>query len=287
MALNLSAVRIIVYDLDGTVYDDIRHFELYSREIQSHLPEPAQDSFWRDYEAVVAGRHPALRIGTFYDSQHDLVLEMKGGRVQRALHWDGSEIPPLLRQQLYPGPVEPDHRRVMNVGDLWWVPSAVSAHHGGKEENHHRSFLKIRDLMADPAFEIRPIPGLRAAVQALKGRVVQILATNSPQPDSEAILTKVQLIDLLDGFYFQSQKPAGLQRIFAHLSDEHQVPLSAILSIGDNLVNEIAPAAALGCQTVFIDPHGLAEAGDADMIIPSMSDLLTTLARLAHERASA
>ena len=114
MALNLSAVRIIVYDLDGTVYDDIRHFELYAREIQSHLPEPAQDSFWRDYEAVVGGKHPALRIGTFYDSEHDLILETKGGRVQRALHWDGSEIPPLLRQQLYPGPVAPDHRRVMS-----------------------------------------------------------------------------------------------------------------------------------------------------------------------------
>lgn len=287
MTLNLSAIRIIVYDLDGTVYDDIRHFELYAREIQSHLPESARDPFWHDYQAVVGGRHPALRVGTFYDAERDLVLDMKGGRVQRALHWDGSEIPPLVRQQVYPGVVEPDHRRVMNVGDLWWVPSAVSAHHGGKAENHQRSFLKIRDLMADPAFEIRPIPGLRAAVQALKGRVVQILATNSPQPDSEAILTKVQLIDLLDGFYFQSNKPAGLSRIFSHLSEQYQVPLSAILSVGDNLVNEIAPAAAMGCQTVFIDPHGLAEDGDADLVIPSMTDLLPTLALLAREKASA
>lgn len=287
MALNLSAVRIIVYDLDGTVYDDIRHFELYAREIQSHLPEEVRQPFWQDYQAVVSGTHPALRIGTFFDAEKDLVLELKGGRVRRALHWDGSEIPPLLCRQHYAGAVEPDHRRVMNVGDLWWVPSAVSAHHGGMAENHQRSFLKIRDLMADPDFQIQPIPGLRGAVQALKGRVVQVLATNSPQPDSEAILSKVQLLDLLDGFYFQSNKPAGLAGIFRHLSETHKVPLSAILSVGDNLINEIAPAAAMGCQTVFIDPHGLAEAGDADLIIGSMTEFLPTLAEIARDRASA
>lgn len=280
MSLNPAAVRVIVYDLDGTVYDDNRHFELYAREIGSYLSDEVRESYWADYTAVVEGRHPALRIGSFYDVEKDLVLFPRGGRIVRALHWDGSEVPPVVREQLYPGQVEPDHVRIMNVGDLWWVPSACSAHHGGQGENHSAAFLRIRDIMADPKFEVRPIPGLAEVIAGLKGKVIQVLATNSPQPDSEAILTKVGLLGHFDRMYFNSRKPAGLKVIFDQLAADFGVSHSAILSVGDNLVNEIAPAKAWGCQTVFIDPHAMAEPDDADLVITSMTELLPTLRKL-------
>lgn len=270
MALDHAAIRVIVYDLDGTVYDDTRHFELYAREIQSHLPVELHDAFWADYTAACEGKHPALRIGTFYDVKHDLVLEMKAGRVVRALHWDGSEAPPLVRQQLYPGVVEPDHQTVLNVGDLWWVPSAVSYHHGGNPEKHTEAFMRIREIMSDPGFAVRPIPQLADVISSLKGKVIQVLATNSPQPDSEAILTKVGLLGLFDRMYFRSNKPAGLKRIFEEICAEYGVEMKNLVSVGDNMVNEIAPARAMGCQTVFIDPHGTAETGEADLIVPAM-----------------
>jgi FMN phosphatase YigB (HAD superfamily) len=280
LALNLAAVRVVVYDLDGTVYDDNRHFALYAREIQSYLPAAVKDAYWADYEAVVAGGHPALHVGTFYDSRQDLVLETKGGRVRRALHWDGSEIPPVLCEQLYPGVVEPDQIEIMNVGDLWWVPSAVSTHYGGRGENHGAAFMKVREIMSDPDFQMKSIPGLADLIASLKGKVVQVLATNSPQPDSEAILTKVGLLSLFDKLYFRSNKPAGLKQIFDELAAQHGVGMAAILSVGDNLVNEIAPAQAMGCQTAFIDPHGLGEPDDADLVVGSMLELMPTLAKL-------
>ncbi len=280
MALDLQAIRVIVFDLDGTVYDDTRHFELYAKEIQSHLPEEAQEDFWADYTAAVEGRHPALRIGTFYDVARDLVLQTKAGRVVRALHWDGSEIPPVVREQLYPGVVEPDHSAIMNVGDLWWVPSAVSAHHGGEAEKHSAAFLRIREVMSDPDFVVRPIAELQETIAGLRGKVIQVLATNSPQPDSEAILTKVGLLGLFDRMFFRSNKPAGLKAIFAQLSEQYGVPMSAILSVGDNLINEIAPAKAMGCQTVFIDPHGLGASDEADLVVTTMTEFLPTLRKV-------
>lgn len=286
MGLDLNAIRLIVYDLDGTVYDDIRHFELYAKEIQSHLPAEARAGFWADYEATVSGRHPALRVGSFYDVQHDLVLLTRAGRVERALHWDGSELPPVVRQHLYPGTVEPDMVRILNVGDLWWVPSAISAHHGGLAENGYKSFLRIRDVMSAPDFEVRSITGLAEVVGSLKGKVVQVLATNSPQPDSEAILAKVGLLGLFDRMFFQSGKPAGLKVIFQELSDQYQLPMSAILSMGDNMVNEIAPARAMGCQTVFIDPHAVGDQeGHATVKVATMTEFLPVLAELARSRS--
>lgn len=282
MAFDLAKVRVIVYDLDGTVYDDNRHFEIYARLIQSHLPAGVQEPFWADYAAVVAGEHPALHVGTFYDVQRDLILEMKGGRVRRALHWDGTEIPPVLREQLYPGAVEPDQTHVLNVGDLWWVPSAISFHHGGAAERHGEAFLKVRDIMADPEFTIRPIPGLAELISSLKGNLIQVLATNSPQPDSEAILTKVGLLGHFDRLYYRSGKPAGLRTIFSELTQRYGCTMANILSVGDNLVNEISPARAMGCQTVFIDPHRLGEAEDADLVVASMAELMPLLARLGQ-----
>ncbi len=284
MALDLSTVQVIVYDLDGTVYDDTRHFELYAREIQSHLPEEVRDPFWADYTLAVEGRHPALRIGTFYDVPRDLVLQTKGGKVVRALHWDGTEAPPLVVRELYNGPLEPDHSTLLNVGDLWWVPSAISYHYGGVPEKHGEAFLKIREVMSDPHFVVRPIPGLAEVIASLKGKVVQVLATNSPQPDSEAILQKVGLLGHFDRMYFRSGKPSGLGPIMSEIARDYQVGMEAILSVGDNLVNEIAPTQAMGCRTVFIDPHGTAADFEADLIVPSMSMFLPELERMAANR---
>lgn len=283
MALNHRAVRVIVYDLDGTVYDDTRHFELYARETQSHLPEAVQEAFWADYQAVVGGEHPALRIGTFYDVTHDFILEMRGGRVDRALHWDGAEVPPLVRQHLYPGPVEPDHATILNVGDLWWVPSAIARHYGGEVEKQQQAFLKIREIMSEPSFAVRAIPGMADLIRSLRGRVVQVLVTNSPQPDSEAVLQKVGLLGLFDRMYFRSNKPAGLKAILDEIARDYQVTMGQVLSVGDNLVNEIAPSRALGCQTVFIDPHATARPEDADLVVPGMALLLPELGRLGQE----
>ncbi|MGE5676350.1 MAG: HAD family hydrolase [Mycobacterium leprae] len=273
-------IRVIVYDLDGTVYDDNRHFELYAREIASHLPQDVQEGFWNDYRAVVDGNHPALRIGAFYDRERDVVLYTRANQVTRALRWDGTPIAAEQLRLLYPGTVEPDHQRIYNVGDLWWVPSAVSAHYGGDPAKQNEAFLRIRDIMADPAFTIRPIPGLREVVESLKGRVIQVLATNSPQPDSEAILTKIGLLGHFDQLFFRSNKPMGLKQIFDALAQTYGIGLNQILSVGDNLVNEIAPAKAMGCQTVFIDPHQLSEPSDADLIVRNMSELLPVLRSL-------
>ncbi len=279
MTLDLAKVRAIVYDLDGTIYDDTRHFELYAKEIQSGLPEQVRDAFWSDYRAVVEGKHPSLRIGTFYDAERDVVLHLQGGRVERAVHWDGSLVPPLVVREVYRGDIEPDHDKVMNVGDLWWVPAAIGAHYGGSKEHRERAFLQIREMMADPAFEIRPIPGLKEVLEAARGQVVQVLATNSPQPDSEAILTKIGVMGLFDRMYFRSNKPLGMRDVVEELCRAYRLQPSEILSVGDNLVNEITPARALGCQAVFIDPHGLGTPEDADLVVRSMRDFIPLLRR--------
>lgn len=281
MSLDLSRVRVILFDLDGTLYDDTHHFDRYAELIGEGLSEELRAPFMAEYTAVTRGEHPALRIGTFYDVKHDLVLQIKGGMVEQALHWDGSVAPVLVTRQLYPGPVVPDHSTILNVGDLWWVPSAIAAHYGGKPEHGQASFLRIREEMMAPEFLVNPIEALAETVEALKGKVLRVLATNSPQPDSEAILTKVGLLPHLDKLFFNSRKPAGLTPIIEGLLSELGLAPDELVSIGDNLTNELVPAKALGCQTVFIDPHGIGAGPEVDLIVPSMREFLPQLRTLA------
>lgn len=281
-----SEVRLILFDLDGTLYEDTHHFDLYARLIQEGLPPGVQASFWHDYQRVKEGVHPALRVGTLYHVARDLVLHVRAGHVSRALTWEGRELDAATRGELFPHAVEVDHETIFNVGDLWWVPSAVGAHYGGDRQQGQAAFFKVREIMSGTDFTISPIPGLKEALLALKGKITLVLATNSPQPDSEAILRKVGLEGVLDRAYFRSQKPGGLLPILEELMATHGLEPRQILSVGDNLVNEIVPLRSLGARTVFIDPHGFGEPSDADLVVRTMAELLPTLRALGEREST-
>lgn len=202
-------VRAIIYDLDGTLYEETHHFDRYATLLAQALPPDRREAFLADYAAVRDGQH-VLRVGTFYDPRRDWVLRVVGGQVLAAHTWDGQPVPPDAVRAAYPDPVVPDQVHIVSVGDLWWAPVAVAAHYGLPLPYDRRPFLALREWMSGPEFQIRPIPGLADTMAALRRRgVVQVLATNSPQPDSEALLRKAGLLDLLDGLFFQCRKPQG------------------------------------------------------------------------------
>lgn len=277
----LTGVRAVVYDLDGTLYEDTRHFDIYARLVQEEFPETVRASFWNDYATATDAKHPALRVGTLYHAGQDLVLHVRDGAVARALRWDGTELTDAERKALFPGQVEVDHETIMSIGDLWWVPAAVATHYGGTAAHRRASFLRVRDLMAEADFVINRIEGLQDVVASLQGKVVQVLATNSPQPDSEAILRKLGLLELLDRKYYVANKPGGITRILQEVAQDYNLQPSQILSVGDNFINEIIPSRRFGARTVFIDPYGFANTGDADLVVSGMTELLPVLRTLA------
>ncbi|WP_236567174.1 HAD family hydrolase [Geobacillus sp. TFV-3] len=61
-------IKVIVFDLDGTLYEETSHFDYYAEQVAKRLCETDRPRFWNDYRAVLAGRHP-LRIGVMYDTK--------------------------------------------------------------------------------------------------------------------------------------------------------------------------------------------------------------------------
>jgi len=275
--MDLKRIDLIVYDLDGTLYEDTHHFDYYAQELKKRLPESVQSAYQADYEAAVRDEHP-LRIGRTYDLNRDLILVQIKGNVQDVYRWDGTQLPSEEVQALYPNGVSVNLEDMFSVGDMWWIPGCIARHYGMNGATSSEAFLATREYMMGPEFQMNPIPGLKEAIEQSRANgVKQVLVTNSPQPDSEKILDKLGLLHSLDEKVFNARKPNGTKGVFERLSQQFDVPFDRILSVGDNWVNEILPANELGCQTVYIDPHAIGAGLEATRLVERMNDVLETI----------
>jgi FMN phosphatase YigB (HAD superfamily) len=272
--MDLSRVKLIVYDLDGTLYEDTHHFDYYANELKKRLPEDVQAKFQAEYDAALEDKHP-LRIGRTYDANRDLILVQVKGHVKQAFEWDGTELPSEKVRELYPEPVTVNLEDMFSVGDMWWVPSCMARHYGLADAGTSQAFLATREYMMGPDFHMNRIPGLIEAIaKSRQNGVKQVLVTNSPEVDSTKILEKLGLLDSFDLKVFTARKPSGTKAVFQRIREQFDLPFEHFLSIGDNWVNEILPAYELGCQTVYIDPHGIGEGFECDRRVTSMQEAL-------------
>lgn len=250
-----------IFDFDGTLYAEQRPFELYAEELAKRLPENLRDAFWRDYQNSMQGRHP-LRPGRGFARPEHIVRYRYPEGATQWLDWQGNPQPAR-------------EGSVQWIGDLWWIGPAIAAHYGLTPEAQDEAFLAVRELMADPAFPINGHPGLRQLLEQAHERHRLVLLTNSPEPDSKAILRKLNLLDAFDHIGYRSNKPKGLATYLDQLSG----PLDDLLSVGDNFFNDVAPAIERGAQAIYIDPYGEIEVPTSVQRVASPSELLAALQR--------
>jgi FMN phosphatase YigB (HAD superfamily) len=239
----LKHCRVFVFDLDGTVYEEVTHFDVFGEEIAKRLPENQREAFLTEAKQALQGEH-VLKYGVTYDPVRDLIF--KDGR---ATTWRGEPVP---------HEVQPVHEAdsLMHVDDPWGMYSAMAKHFGLSQDALQAAFLATRAHMESADFAMVGLPGLRNAIDELRdlGRNV-VLATNSPEPDSRAILEKLGLTGAFDEVIFEAKKPVRVLEHFRHFHEKFGVPYAEMVSIGDHYRNEIEPAHAIGMKTVYIDRY--------------------------------
>jgi FMN phosphatase YigB (HAD superfamily) len=272
-----SRIQLIVYDLDGTLYEDTHHFDYYANELKKRLPAHKQALFQSEYEAASRDQHP-LRIGRTYDANRDLILVQIKGKVREAYRWDGTLLDAAEVRELYPDGVQVNLSDMFSVGDMWWIPGCLARHYGLSDSERDEAFMATREYMMGTDFHMNSIPGLKEAIETSRSRgVKQVLVTNSPQVDSEKILDKLGLLDSFDEKVFRARKPTGTKAVFERISAQFNIPFANILSVGDNWVNEILPANELGCQTIYIDPHEIGQDLESTLRVLSMTEALASI----------
>lgn len=267
----MKQAKVIVFDLDGTLYADTHHFDYYAKLIRELLPEEVKDSYSEQYEAALNGKH-AVRIGRVYDAKKDLLLMQEDGEVLEAYDWEGTKLADDSVAELYPEPIQIDLTDMVSIGDQWWIPPVLARHYGIGPEQTYEAFQQTREWMMGPEFVMEPIAGLADQLRRLSESKRLVLLTNSPQADSEAILVKLGLADVFDHKIFMGQKPMESQNHFKAVAKRYDCAFHEIISIGDNWVNDIHPPRRLGCRTIFIDWHQTGRPDSADIVVRSMQE---------------
>jgi FMN phosphatase YigB (HAD superfamily) len=272
-------INTIVFDLDGTLYEDTHHFQYYADLLKQKLPDDVRQSFEQDYAAVGEGSH-TLKVGRVYDAEKDLVLSHENGVVKTGWTWTGERVPEEeLSKHYSKEPLQFDLLNMLSIGDLWWVPVSIAKHYGLTSEEAYKAFLETRDHMMTDEFVMEPLKEFAEVLEKLHSSYNLVLMTNSPQTDSDIILKKLGFTSYFHDKIFEANKPVRTADQLTYISKKWNVPFENMLSVGDNYINEILPAALLGCKTIFIDPFDLYKKSDATYTVNGLHELAGELER--------
>lgn len=267
----LLHARLIIFDLDGTVYQETHHFEEYGRQLARRLDESVREAYLRDVQRSLSGDH-ILRYGDSYDVAHRSVV-----RNNQLVDWTGQLTAGVPSSALE------------YVDDPWGIYGNIARYYGISADALQAAFLETRSRMQSTDFIMTGMPGLRPAIDKLGRYGVHFaLATNSPEPDSRAILGKLGLTGAFERAVFNANKQVRAKEHFQRFSEQFEVPLTATCSIGDHYRNEIRPAVELGMMTVCIDRYQQPLRPDVDVVVNHPTELAHVLTQLAqcHEAQS-
>ncbi|REB11026.1 HAD family hydrolase [Sporosarcina sp. BI001-red] len=266
-------VDLVIFDFDGTLYEDEDHFTYFAEQLKKRLPEDVQSLFKTEYEKMVAGEH-AVTIGKVYDAIHDHIVKIEPihSTVVNAWNWGGEELADELIQRLYPQPITFDFDTMIAIGDGWWLPNVCAMHFGLQDTQ--TAYVETKEFMATDQFQLTKIPGLREALLQLKEKKNIVLLTNSQADDVQRLLQNLNLHEIFETTITEAKKPQDTTKHFLELLQKFNIPAEKALSIGDNYINEIAPAMKMGMSAVYIDRYEVEYPEYQGRKVQSISDLI-------------
>jgi len=273
LSLELDRIEVIVFDLDGTLYEDTDHFDYYADCLADELDDNSKQNFYQDLQASRRGEH-VLQLGRVYDREKDLILEITtAGEVKKAWNWQGEALKRSFIEQYYTEPVNCNMHNMIYLGDGWWPPAACAYHYG--LESTERCYQETKDWLAENDDLLTPLPGLRPILAELANVLELVLATNSDARDTDRLLDLLNLQGVFSERYTSCNKPANSRPLFQEIINKYEIRPSRLLSIGDNYLNDVAPARELGCQTILIDPREVfADRENTGPVVGSILELL-------------
>ncbi|MDT8859569.1 HAD family hydrolase [Alkalihalobacillus sp. MEB130] len=266
----LANYKLVIFDLDGTLYEGTDHFDYYAEKLKAKVDQKNHDDFTSEYEKMKKGKH-IVSIGKAYDVKQDLVLTVDPMTlmVSEAHRWDGECVPEEEISVLYPETLEFNFKDMIAIGDGWWLPFVTAKHYG--VEDCYPSYVATKEYMVTDQFTLEKLEGLREGLTQLKQDTQTVLVTNSDKDDVGRLLQELDLTDVFDHVVTSAQKPAQTTAIFKELLQQYEVDAAETVSIGDNFINEIAPALLLGMKGYYINPHDFKMDHHSLTVIPSVT----------------
>lgn len=160
--------------------------------------------------------------------------------------------------------------------DGYDVVGTLATAAGVTADDGQRAYLASRELLgsAQPA---DPAPGLAEILERIPEKTRVILATNAPEAGVEAALAGWGVRDRFDELIYNTGKPAGLTPII-----ERALEQGPVLSIGDIVINDLAPATELGADTALVGATAETSTASVTMRALTLAELTDQIVAWAH-----
>ncbi|KGX88172.1 hydrolase [Pontibacillus litoralis JSM 072002] len=269
----LNQANLIIFDLDGTLYEDTAHFDLFATKLQTELPKNVQDAFSKDYELMKKGQHP-VTVGKVYNV-HDDTLWTWNPFTEQLSHpqaWDGTILYKHTEQQFPAQKFDLD--KWVSIGDGWWPSYVIALHHGLTMKQCHEVYNETKEDMAKQEGWLTKTPGLITYLHFLKTKKKLVLMTNSDEQDTVRLLQRLGLANMFDTIIPSAVKPNHTKQHYTELMNKYNANPEKVVSVGDNFMNEVAPALQLGMHAIWLTADVSPQTHDNLWPVQSLTEMM-------------
>lgn len=248
-AVAKPSINTIIFDLDGTLYEDQRVYDRFAEEIGRSLSPDRREVFLAEWQLARAGRC-AAQVGLVYDVRSDRLYATDGRRLTHLVGWDGY-VTATEEEPDATGDQGGERAGRFLMGDCWSLLAALAGHHGVTEAARQEAFAATRAYMSTPECSLVPETCLLPTLRALQAEGKTLVAmTNAPEATARDVLERLGLAACFTSVVPMANKPLGLTGYLSGVDDPEHA-----LSVGDHYVNDIEPALVAGGQALYIDRH--------------------------------
>ena len=267
----LKNIEVVMFDLDGTLYQDASFYKRYTELLfHEHKHEARVGEFLEDMASLLEGRH-ACSIGDWYHPGSDTWTR---GSVEHPVHrdWNGQEvvIEPLPFSDI----------PSIYTGDAWSIVAIFAAKYGVDEAQRQRAFQQVRKEMLQGASSFERHQGLYDAIGQLTGVGAKLLMTNSPENTGSEFIAALGCLELFDKIVYGADKPHGIERYMKEIMERDGWRADQILSIGDHAWNDLYPVQKLGGRTIWLSPYPSSDPSQWDVTLSTLDELTDVLVDL-------
>ncbi len=140
------------------------------------------------------------------------------------------------------------------AGDNWEAVVELARPRLEDDRVWKNAFGDIREYMLSDGCVLEVPDGLPEFIRAARAQATVICLSNSHEDSALPVLQRLGLAGAFDEVIAGAGKPAGLLAAANRLRDGDLG--GAVLSVGDNYANDIAPALNQGWHTAHISPRG-------------------------------
>jgi len=274
---DLSKVKVILWDLDGTLYSQNVMLHQFWKDFREYFPDALKPIYDAKSREVLQGTS-LFRVGHSYDPVQKLILRKDhNGNVRYAYTIDGKPVPEKKLKVLYPKPLKGDEG-IIHIDNKIKALEVLGVSLGKMMQEADTAYFATRARYFKSLEGKTPSPGLAEFLHALRVRGhVHLISTYAPLVGLMEMLDQLKIFPVLHKVHTGVSKPMGMEQLIHDVMKEHGVRANQILCIGNEAGMDLIVPHRMGAQTLLIEEDPGQNLEGVDATVSSLQDLLKTL----------